>query len=126
MDLTPGERTVLNQIRLLYSSVPRPEQTMRALVAQWPPTHHATYEKAFAGLLAKRLVQSAGPQVFKISDAGLKVMGVTAAKPEPRMPAEQRPIQRASPQQGKPRATTQVSGIRSVLSRLARGFLPGG
>jgi hypothetical protein len=83
MDLTPGEKAVLGQIRVLYSAAGRDQQT-KVLLMQWPPLHYETYKKAYGGLLAKRLIQEADAQMFRITDAGLKAIGVAIAKPQPR------------------------------------------
>jgi hypothetical protein len=80
MDLTPGERAVLGQIRVLYATAAQRDQPMKALFMQWTPTHYETYKAAYAGLVAKRLIQEAGAQLFRITDAGLTAIGVAAAR----------------------------------------------
>jgi hypothetical protein len=125
MDLSPGEKAVLGQIRVLYSSAAGRDQQLKALTAQWPPTHHQAYEKAYGGLLAKRLIQDAGAQGFRITDAGLKAMGLAIPKPQAqargmdeRRPArtEQRPAQQGySPDASRRRG--------SALSRVVNGLL---
>jgi hypothetical protein len=82
MDLSPGEKAVLGQIRVLYATTAGRDQQIRALMAQWPPMHHEAYKKAYGRLLAKRLIQNAGAQVFRITDLGLKEMGIAIAKPQ--------------------------------------------
>lgn len=76
MDLTPVEKAVLAQIRVLYYNGAKREQPVKALQGLWPPTHYEPYKIAFAGLVAKQLI-SASSERFRISDAGLKAMGVT-------------------------------------------------
>ena len=53
MDLTPGEKAVLGQIRVLYASEARREHQIKALMMQWPPVHQEAYKRAYGGLLAK-------------------------------------------------------------------------
>lgn len=118
MDLTPGEKTVLAQIRVLYRTGGR-EQLVKALMAQWPPSHFQTYQFAYAGLVEKRLVEEKSAQAFTITEAGLRAIGVTPAKPRipvPRAP-QQPPVVQPAPQPvaEKPRG--------SALSRLVKGLL---
>jgi hypothetical protein len=118
MDLTPGEKAVLGQIRVLYSAAAGRDQQIKALQTQWPPTHYEAYKKAYAGLLAKRLIQDAGAQVFRITDAGLNAMGFAIAKPQAQVRGmnERRPAQQVhSHDAGKRRG--------SALSRLVNGLL---
>jgi hypothetical protein len=56
MHLTPGEKAVLAQIRVLYSIAGKRDQQPKALQMQWTPSHFDAYQKAFGGLLAKLLV----------------------------------------------------------------------
>jgi hypothetical protein len=122
VDLTPGEKAVLAQIRVLYYNAAKREQQVKALLGLWPPTHYETYRSAFAGLVAKQLISDNGSQLFRITDAGLKTMGIPVPQPATRQLA-----QRAAIQQGnRPPAATKrplklVTGIRGALSRL--GFL---
>ena len=37
MDLTPGEKAVLKQIRALHATESRREHQLKALMMQWPP-----------------------------------------------------------------------------------------
>ena len=76
MDLTPGERTVLNQVRALYAIEARREHQIKALMMQWPPSHYATYQQAYAGLIAKLLLEDFGTQLFRLTEAGLDAIGV--------------------------------------------------
>jgi hypothetical protein len=124
MELSPGEKAVLGQIRVLYASVAGRDQQIKALTAQWPPMHHEAYKKAYGGLVAKRLIQNAGTQEFRITDLGLKAMGVAIAKPlapvsgkDGRRPVhtEQRPAQRVSPDASRRRG--------NALLRLVNGLL---
>lgn len=117
MNLTPGEKAVLGQIRVLYSSAAQRDQQLKALMMQWPPTQYETYKSAFGGLLAKQLIQGTGTQVFRITDAGLRAIGVVIPKPQPQV----RPIvqQRATQQDVGKQPAKVRSGIRGALSRLA-------
>lgn len=115
MDLTPGEKAVLAQIRVLYKEAGRDQQT-KALVMQWPPTHHDTYRNGFAGLMEKHLLQSIDAQSFRITDRGLSALGIAVPAPMPQVQAprkEARPVEVYRDLSPKPR--------RTVLSRL-RGF----
>lgn len=83
MDFTPGERAVLGQIRVLYAASARQDLQMKALTMQWTPTHYGTYQKAYCALIAKALIDDAGGQAFRITDAGLRAIGVALPKPQP-------------------------------------------
>ena len=85
MDLTPGEKAVLGQIRVLYSATAQRDQPIKALTAQWLPAHYEAYRKAYGALLAKRLVQATSAQVFTITDAGLQAIGVATPRPLSRL-----------------------------------------
>jgi hypothetical protein len=86
MDLTPSERAVLGQVRVLYDKAPGRDHPLKTLTAQWPPLHYEAYKSGYAGLLSKRLIQHDGERYsFKITDAGLKVIGVAVSKPSPRI-----------------------------------------
>ena len=112
MDFSPGEKAVLGQMRVLYQTAGRAQQ-LKALTSQWPPTHYETYRTAFAGLVAKKLIQDGGAQTFTITDVGLRALGVTPPQPRAEAP---RPVQRAEPPapQSKPR--------EAGLMRLVKGF----
>lgn len=85
MDLTPGEKAVLGQIRALYATEARREHQLKALMMQWPPIHHEAYKRAYGGLLAKLLIQDVDAQVFRLTEMGLSAIGVGLQKrrPEP-------------------------------------------
>jgi hypothetical protein len=112
VDLTPGEKAVLTQIRVLYYNAAKREQQVKAVAGLWPPTHYETYRSAFAGLVAKRLISDNGSQLFTITDAGLKAMGIAVPQPAPRQVA-----QRAAPAAAA-LPTKPAAGIRGALSRL--------
>jgi hypothetical protein len=115
----------LGQIRVLYTTAGARDQQVKALLMQWPPTHYEAYQKAYGGLLSKQLIQDGGAQSFKITDAGLRAIGV-AAPPRAQPTVLEKP--RAIPQvAGQPigarPAETARSGIRGALSRLVSGLL---
>ena len=83
MELTPGEKAVLKQIRALYATEARREHQLKALMMQWPPIHHETYKRAYGGLLAKLLIQAVDAQAFRLTEAGLGAIGVAIPKPRP-------------------------------------------
>ena len=112
MDFSPGEKAVLGQMRVLYQSAGR-EQQLKALTSQWPPTHYETYRTAFAGLVAKKLIQDGGAQTFTITDVGLRALGVTPPQPRAEAP---RPVQRVEPPA--PRSKPREAG----LMRFVKGF----
>ena len=80
MDLTPGEKAVLGQIRALYATEARQEHQLKALMMQWPPIHHAAYKRAYGGLLAKLLIEDLNAQAFRLTEAGLSAIGVATHK----------------------------------------------
>jgi hypothetical protein len=122
MDLTPGERAVLAQIRVLYSTAGGRDQQVKALLMQWPPTHHDAYQKAYGSLLARQLIEDAGAQSFRITDTGLRAIGVAAPRPPVQLSVVEKP--RAAPQQISPQPTKpERSGVRGAFSRLVSGLL---
>jgi hypothetical protein len=116
VDLTPGEKAVLAQVRVLYYNAAKREQQVKALLGLWPPTHYETYRSAFDGLVAKQLISDNGSQLFGITDAGLKAMGIAVPQP----------AQRAAIPQAKcpPAAATlptkPATGVRGALQRFFR------
>ena len=114
MDLTPGEKGLLGQLRMLYEAGGR-EQALQLLTASWPPVHYQAYRNAYAALVVKRLIEDKN-QSFRITDSGLRAIGATALAapaPAPRKPAP-RPVRQA---QAAPKAPA------SVMSRLVNGLL---
>jgi hypothetical protein len=78
MELTPGERAVLNQLRELYANSSKRDHPLTAMTKHWPPSHYQAYESVFAGLMRKELAQAVNNgQAVRITDAGLKALGVT-------------------------------------------------
>lgn len=119
MDLTPGEKAVLGQIRALYATEARRDHQVKALMMQWPPIHHEAYRRAYGGLVAKLLIQDVDAQMFRITETGLSAIGVAPRQqPQPRRVEEHKPAQQApSPAPGKRR--------KGALSRLVGLLRPG-
>ena len=114
MDLTPGEKAVLGQIRVLYASEARRDHQVKALMMQWPPVHQEAYKRAYGGLTAKRLIEDAGAQVFRITETGLSAIGV--APKSPAQPPERRVDAGKSSQPVSPPVTEKRKA--GALSRL--------
>ena len=117
MDLTPGEKAVLGQIRVLYATEARRDHHLKALMMQWPPIHHEAYKRAYGGLLAKLLIQDVDAQVFRITETGLGAIGV--AVPRTQVPAQPQP-RRVDERKSSPPVAPADTGKRQVgaLSRL--------
>ncbi len=119
MEFTPGERAVLNQIRVLYASSSRTDQQMKALTMQWAPTHHESYRKAYGALIEKQLIDDAGTQIFRITEAGLRAIGVTVPRPQHVVP------RLAVPQPAAQSAPLPAPRRRGGLLSRTFGFLRG-
>lgn len=119
MDLTPGEKAVLAQIRVLYYNAAKREQQVKALLGLWPPTHYPTYRSAFAGLVAKQLISEDGSQLFSITDTGLKAMGIAVPQPAALQVAQRAGLKEAKCSPAVPTLPAKpATGIRGALSRL--------
>jgi len=116
MDLTPGEKAVLGQIRVLYDERAG-EQLLPALSRQWPPTHYQAYANSYAGLLAKHFIELKDAQTFRLTEMGRKALGITPA-PTPAEPPRTIPRR---PIRARPVRTMQVR--RSVMSRFLRSLV---
>src|SRR5690242_17917883 len=116
MDLSPGEKAVLGQIGVLYREAAG-DQLFRALIGQWPPAHYQAYSDSYARLVAKGFIQNTDAQAFKLTDMGLKALGLT--RPTPRVEAPPKVQRRAI----HARPIGKVKVRRSALSRLVRSFL---
>lgn len=123
MDLTPGEKAVLRQIRALYATEARREHQIKALRMQWPPVHHEAYTRAFGGLLAKLLIQNVDAQVFRITETGLGAIGVAVprtqvqAQPQPRRVDERKSSPPRSPADTGKREVGALSRLLGALRR---------
>ena len=118
MDLTPGEKAVLNQIRVLYATAGGRDQQVKALLMQWPPTHYEAYRKAYGSLIAKAVIEDADGQSFRLTDIGLKAIGV-APRPVVQIAEERRPAQ---PVPAQPITPIKVKRP-GVLSRFVTGWM---
>lgn len=125
MHFTPGERTVLTQIRVLYYASGR-DQHVRALSGLWLPAHYDTYRNAYAGLVAKQLIQDVSAQMFKITDLGLKAMGIKSAAPRAEPSSTDVPPVRGNEiHLPATQATTQKKRQKSLFSQLTDRFRGG-
>lgn len=126
MDLTPGEKAVLGQIRVLHSTAAARNHQLKVLMMQWPRTHHEAYQKSYVGLLAKQLIEPAGPQLFKITDAGLRAIGVAIPRPQGELAGagERRTLPRTRTHNvGRRQGQADRSGAGNTLSRFLTGLL---
>jgi hypothetical protein len=115
MDFNPGEKAVLGQMRVLYQTAGR-EPQVKALTSQWPPTHYETYRTAFASLVAKKLVVESNAQKFRITDAGLRVLGVNPLQPRTTAPQPVRRVEAPSPA-AKPREAGLKRFVKGLFGR---------
>jgi hypothetical protein len=116
MDLTPGEKAVLGQIRVLYAEGAR-EGLLSALIRQWPPAHYEAYSNSYAGLLAKRFIELKDAQTFRLTEIGQKALGIAPAAS---------PVTPPSRIERRPNRLRPVSApvVRpSVMSRFVRSLL---
>jgi hypothetical protein len=127
MDLTPGEKAVLGQIRVLYASESRREHQVKALMMQWPPIHHEAYKRAYGGLLAKLLIQGVDAQIFRITETGLGALGVavprTHGQPQPQPQPQPRRVDERKPDPPAPPVNAgkrQVGALSRLLGALRR------
>lgn len=120
MDLTPGERAVLGQIRVLYSNAGARDQQVKALLMQWPPTHYEAYQRAYGSLVARQLIQDADAQSFRITDAGLRAIGASI----PRASVQVSVPKPAAAPRVDTKVVSQAKAKRAgVLTRLMSGLL---
>ena len=122
MDLTPGEKAVLGQIRVLYATEARREHQVKALMMQWPPIHHEAYKRAYGGLLAKLLIQDVDAQIFRITESGLGAIGVAVPKAQLQAQPQPRGADERKPRPAVPAATgkRQVGALSRLLGALRR------
>ena len=80
MDLKPGERAVLGQIRVLFLEASGRTFRLRELTSRWPVLHYDAYSGGYASLIKRGLIAgSADGQGFGITSAGFKAMAITPA-----------------------------------------------
>jgi len=82
MELTPGERAILNQLRHLHVRSSTRVHPMTAVTSQWPALHYEAYRSSFSGLIGKRLVQAeANGQLVRLTPAGFEMLGLAVPPP---------------------------------------------
>ena len=110
MDLTPGERAILNHLRHLYAGSSYRAHPMTAVTSQWPALHYEAYRSSFAGLVGKKLVQAeANGQLVRLTDAGFRALGLPT-------PAAAPAIKPATPKASQPQ--TPAAGAKPKSSWL--------
>ena len=128
MDLTPGERAVMNQLRDLYAKTSARDHPLTRIAAQWPPIHYEAYRKALAGLVEKDLLDNPNSgQAVRITDAGLKAIGFDASttalraarKPTSAERSPERKVVKAPKAKAKRRPVAAVLGGLGFVAILA-------
>lgn len=75
MELVPGERAVLRQIRDLFLEGSVRTYRLNILTQRWPPMHFDAYRAGYAGLVSKGFIEKSGDeQSFTITATGLKAI----------------------------------------------------
>jgi hypothetical protein len=75
LDLIPGERAVLMQIRDMFLEGSARIYRLNMLMARWPFAHLDAYKGGLAGLVRRGLLaESPDGQAFTVTTAGLKAM----------------------------------------------------
>lgn len=108
MDLTPGERAILSQLRQLYAGSSNRAHPMTAVTCHWPAVHYEAYRSSFSGLIGKRLVQpEANGQMVRLTAAGFEVLGLAVPPPAASAvrPAAAKTVSQAQPPAAKPAKT---------------------
>lgn len=120
MELTPGERAVLGQIRDLYSSTSKREHSLATVTAQWPPIHYEAYKDVLKTLVHKRLFDAVGNgHALRITDEGLRAMGVSAPVDDSTKTIDLKPFpKRAEPP---PRPASSSQAVRNEPAKASRG-----
>jgi hypothetical protein len=91
---------------------------------QWTPSHYDAYQRAFGSLLAKQLLEDAGAQCFRITDTGLRAIGISAPRPVVHpVVVEERPATPQVQDIGEKQSTAKQVGARGAFSRLVLGLL---
>ena len=95
MEFTPGERQILSQLRELYNSTVQREHPLGKITSQWPAMHVEAYRDVLRGLVAKKLLEPANAgQAVRITDAGMRAMGLVASPSTTASAAKQHQILR--------------------------------
>jgi hypothetical protein len=107
MDLTPGERAILRQLRQLYAGSSNRAHPMTAVTSQWPAVHYEAYRSSFSGLIGKRLVQpEANGQMVRLTAAGFEALGLSVPPAASAItPAAAKAVSQAQPPAAKPAKT---------------------
>jgi len=75
VELTPGERLILRQLKDLYSSTSRREHPLGKLTDQWPAMHVEAYRAVLGSLISKNLVElDDRGRSLRITDGGMRAM----------------------------------------------------
>jgi hypothetical protein len=75
LDLIPGERAVLMQIRDIFLEGSARIYRLNMLMARWPAGHLDAYKGGLVGLVKRGLLaESPDGQAFTITSAGLKAL----------------------------------------------------
>jgi hypothetical protein len=105
MDLTPGERAILRQLRQLYAGSAHRAHPMTAVTSHWPAVHYEAYRNSFAGLVGKKLVQpEASGQLVRLTDNGFRALGLDVPAAAPAIKPAAAPAAKGVPSATKPRA----------------------
>ena len=81
MELTPGERAMLSQLRELYVATSKKEHALGAITSQWPAMHVEAYKGVLRGLVDKKLLEARDKgRSVRITDAGALLMGIADAE----------------------------------------------
>jgi hypothetical protein len=75
VELVPGERAVLRQVRDLFLEASVRTYRLNMLTSRWPATHYEAYERGYVGLVKRGFISaSAANGLFSITNAGMKAM----------------------------------------------------
>ena len=98
---------MLGQLRDLYAGTSRREHSLGTITGQWPPMHREAYKDVLKSLVAKRLLDAVGNgQALRITDEGLRAMGVSAPSDDATKTIDLRPF----PKRTAPPAATPARG----------------
>src|SRR5687768_10041830 len=80
MELTPGERAILGQLRDLYTSTSKLEHPLPTITSQWLPPLFEAYKGVLSGLVTKGFLRATNQgRSVEITAEGLKAMGIQIA-----------------------------------------------